>query len=172
MAASGVAHPLADPDHEAGATRPTPNQPTRPARPAHRIPAPRQAAGAEVRRFLGPVEPGFSLGDGWTVDRVYDVHFGGVSLVLRNDDATAVVDMLRKDTETGDAPIASSAYTAFYLANRGDGGEPTPEGAGLAVMSLARVIEEQEHRGARPPALLTLDERIASHSLKNWQLPA
>lgn len=148
------------------------SRPARHPRPAHKIPAARPAAGPEVRRFLGPVEPGLSLGDGWAVDRIYDVHLGAVSLVLRNGDATAAVDMLRKNSDTDSAPIATSSYTAFYLANRADGGTPTPEGAGLAMMALAKVIEGQERRGAEPPTLLTLEERLASHSLKSWQVPA
>ncbi len=65
------------------------------------------------------------------------------------------VEIFRRGAD-GPPPVATAGSLALYLVNRGDGGSPTPELAGLGVMALARALEARLAAGAPiPPGLVT-----------------
>lgn len=100
----------------------------------------------------------------WRVVEVLPVRLGAVPVILETRRGERFqVDVLRRDGR-GHAKrgIAETRHYALYLANTGRGARPTPEDFGLGLMWLAALIRPREHR-YRPPALLTLRERLERH---------
>ncbi len=104
---------------------------------------------------------------GCQVERVSPAHLGGAAIVLASPEGAFQIDILARGETPG---VAETAHYALFLANRGDGREPTHERHGLALMDVAGWLREHERRQARLP-VQTLAERLASHPRGNFHLP-
>ncbi|MEM6962059.1 MAG: hypothetical protein AAF550_10005 [Myxococcota bacterium] len=120
-----------------------------------------------------PISPealpqGLPLRD-WFVERVHPLHYGAVPIVLvHRSGARAQVDALRFRTDRMGEPssgiqgIAQTKMFRLFLANGGNGAQPTRESSGLAVMFLAEVLKRIESRApgcVDVTSLLSFEER-------------
>jgi hypothetical protein len=128
------------------------------------------AAGPAVRAYFGDLHDGGKL-DRWTIVRIYDVHFGGIPVVLATADGKRFqVDLLRHENN-GPQGVAGTTQLGLYIANQGDGGLTTPEEQGLGIMALAAALTARENAGAKPPPLLTITERLSQFSKRQFAVP-
>lgn len=100
---------------------------------------------------------GVTVGDaivGFRVAALHEPRLGGIAIVLEAEHGRFQVDVLRRDPD-GPAGVAETRALALFVANRGDGRRPTDEAQGLAVMALARALDDAE----APDGLLTFRER-------------
>lgn len=99
------------------------------------------------------------------VTEVSPINHGGFSLRLDDGQGDSFsVDACAADDRHGALRgPGRTQYLELFLANKGDGGAPTHEAHGLAVMALAENLRHHEH--AVPVAkMLPLSERIARYS--------
>lgn len=104
---------------------------------------------------------------GCRVQRVSPAHLGGAAIVLASPEGPFQIDILARGETPG---VAETDRYALFLANRGDGREPTEERHGLALMDVAVWLRERERREA-PLPVHTLAERLAAHPRGNFHLP-
>jgi hypothetical protein len=104
---------------------------------------------------------------GCQVQRVSPAHLGGAAIVLASPEGPFQIDVLARGETPG---VAETERYALFLANRGDGREPTEERHGLALMDVAVWLREHERRAA-PLPVQTLAERLAAHPRGNFHLP-
>ncbi len=120
-------------------------------------------AGPEVRAYFGDLKDGSKL-DRWTLVRVYDIHAGGIPVMMATQDGRQYqVDLLRRDP-AGPKPVAETTELSLFLANgvMDDGGARTPEEQGLGILQLAAALTTRENSGVKPPKLSTLKERLVA----------
>jgi len=87
--------------------------------------------------------------------------------VLASPEGAFQIDILARGEVRG---VAETGRYALFLANRGDGQEPTRERHGLALMDIAEWLRAVEGRTA-PLRVQTLAQRQASHPRGNFHLP-
>lgn len=104
---------------------------------------------------------------GCQVERVSPAHLGGAAIVLSSPEGSFQIDILARGETPG---VAETDHYALFLANRGDGREPTHERHGLALMDVASWLRDREHSEA-PLPVQTLAERLAAHPRGNFHLP-
>lgn len=104
---------------------------------------------------------------GCRVERVSPAHLGGAAIVLSSPEGPFQIDILARGGVRG---VAETGRYALFLANRGDGREPTHERHGLALMDVADWLRGCERREA-PLQVQTLAERHAAHPRGNFHLP-
>ncbi len=129
-----------------------------------------QPACEEVRAYFGPLREGTVLEGRWTLEAVHAVRTGAIPLVLSRDGKRFAVELLSR-TPGGPSPVAHTAIVSVFLSNRGDGALMSDESDGLGAMALGRALERRERAGARPPRLLTHDERRVRHPLGIFHIP-
>ena len=93
--------------------------------------------------LLRPLQPGSTLGLGWSVARLFPATQGAVTANLVHDDGrTARVDLsLREGAPKGPA---STRYVDFIVMDGGDGNAPMDESLGRAVRRLAAIVADNE----------------------------
>jgi hypothetical protein len=125
-------------------------------------------ADADVRALFGPLREGAALGSGFRIETVHGIRGGAIPVVLATASGDRfAVEVFRADPE-GPTPIARAGELALHLINRGSGESPTDERAGLAVMALARALEDRVARGAPLPAgLETHRARMANDPFRH-----
>ncbi len=104
---------------------------------------------------------------GCRVERVSPAHLGGAAIVLASPEGPFQIDILARGDVRG---VAETHRYALFLANRGDGREPTHERHGLALMDVAEWLRGRESREA-PLRVQTLTQRQAAHPRGNFHLP-
>jgi len=104
---------------------------------------------------------------GCRVERVSPAHLGGAAIVLTSPEGPFQIDILARGEVRG---VAETRRYALFLANRGDGREPTHERHGLALMDVAEWLRDVESREA-PLQVQTLAQRQAAHPRGNFHLP-
>jgi len=104
---------------------------------------------------------------GCRVERVSPAHLGGAAIVLSSPEGSFQIDILARGATPG---VAETTHYALFLANRGDGREPTQERHGLALMDVASWLRDRE-RSEAPLPVQTLAERLAAHPRGNFHLP-
>ncbi len=116
--------------------------------------------------LLAPLTVGARLGT-WRVERISPVRHGAVTVGLREDAAEVFyLDICARDSDPG-APAAPGRSDRFevFVANLGNGSQPTDERQGLAAMAVADVLRTNEHR-VSVQGILTLRERLSRHADK------
>jgi hypothetical protein len=119
------------------------------------------AALLDARALLSPYVEGASLAR-WKIAKFLPMSGGTLSVILTDKHgAPFQLDLYARDT-AADAlrPPASSAAFDVFLANGGQGQTPSFEDHGLAAMSVAAVIRQNETH-VSGAGLVTLRERIA-----------
>ena len=104
---------------------------------------------------------------GCRVERVSPAHLGGAAIVLTSPQGSFQIDILARGEVRG---VAETGRYALFLANRGDGREPTHERHGLALMDVAEWLRGCESR-EEPLRVQTLAQRQAAHPRGNFHLP-
>ena len=113
-------------------------------------------------RDLVSVSPGTSLGHGWRLAEIAPVADGLIPVTLvHHDGAVARVMAFRRSPLS--SGVAQTRYLDLRIMNGGDGGEPTHEGLGLAVLALAARIRAAE------PASLGRAHRAALRALHSHE---
>jgi hypothetical protein len=127
-------------------------------------------ASAVVRAYFGPLVDGSRL-DRWTLVRVFDVRDGAIPVVLATPDGSAYqIDLLRRDP-AGPRGVAETTQLSLFIANHGDGGTTTPEERGQGILALAAALTTRERAGAAPPALSSMNERLAAFPVRHSAVP-
>lgn len=93
--------------------------------------------------LIAPLQVGSSIGNGWQIESLSDVRLGASVLAVRHESgARANVHIcLRQGPAEG---VAASRYFDFVLMNEANGGVPTNEALGVALITLARRAELNE----------------------------
>jgi hypothetical protein len=123
---------------------------------------------------LGPVfadaRPGTRVGP-CTIVAVHPLHFGAVPIVLETSAGRRYqVDVLARDPGGPDG-VASTSRLSLFVANGGNGRTDTDEEQGLGVMALGDLLGASDRSGVELPALLTMQQRRASHSDGAYGVP-
>jgi hypothetical protein len=129
--------------------------------------ADREAAQVAMReriaQLLRPLEAGSRFAK-WTVAQIDPMVGGAVSVKIRSDEQhTFDLEILARDTSAlAQKPPAETEKFAVFVVNGGDGWSPTREEQGLAAMTLAKIVEKNEH-AVELHGLLTHAERLRHH---------
>ena len=93
--------------------------------------------------MFAPLQVGSSIGNGWSIASLSDVRLGAAILSLRHvSGATSDVHVcLRQGQSQG---VVATRDFDFVLMNQADGGVPTNEALGVALMTLARNVAARE----------------------------
>jgi len=122
------------------------------------------ASGVEGTALVAPLRAGARLGT-WQINAISGVRHGAVTVELADaSGALFCLDICARDDEAGapEPPARSERYDIF-LANEGQGADPTHEDHGLAAMALAGVVRANEST-AHVEGLLTLRQRLDRYS--------
>ena len=135
-----------------------------------------------IAQLLRPLEAGSRFAK-WTVAQVDPLVDGAVSVKIRSDEQHtfdlgfgakgAAGDpkpqmfeleiMARDNSALAQKPPAQTAKFAIFVVNGGNGWSPTREEQGLAAMTLAKIVEKNEH-AVELSGLLTHAERLRRHA--------
>ena len=117
-----------------------------------------------IAQLLRPLEAGSRFAK-WTVAQVDPMVGGAVSVKIRSDEHhTFTLEIMARDTSAlAQKPPAQTEKFAVFVVNGGDGWSPTREEQGLAAMTLAKIVEKNEH-AVELAGLLTHAERIHRHA--------
>lgn len=87
--------------------------------------------------LFAPLQVGSSIGNGWSIESLSDVRLGASVLSLRHESGAKsdVHICLRQGQSQG---VVSTRHFDFVLMNEADGGVPTNEALGVALITLAR----------------------------------
>lgn len=116
-----------------------------------------------LSRLIAPLEVGAQFAR-WTIVQLDPVVDGAVRVKVRSSDNHLfhLELMARDESALAQKPPAQTAKFAVFVANGGDGWSATDEDHGLAAMTLASIIEKNEH-AVELPGLLTHAQRLQSH---------
>jgi hypothetical protein len=116
-------------------------------------------------RLLRPLGPGSRLAR-WTVAAIEPPERGAIGLCLHPEgepDRVFRLEILARDRGAlASRPPGETEHFAVFVQNGGDGLSPTAEEQGLAAMTVAAVIRQNEAPGD-VDGFLTHAERIAHH---------
>ena len=117
-----------------------------------------------IAQLLRPLEAGSRFAK-WTVAQIDPMVGGAVSVKIRSDEQhTFDLEIMARDNSAlAQKPPAQTAKFAVFVVNGGDGWSPTREEQGLAAMTLAKIVEKNEH-AVELSGLLTHAERIHRHA--------
>lgn len=117
-----------------------------------------------IAQLLRPLEAGSRFAK-WTVAQIDPLVDGAVSVKIRSDEQhTFDLEIMARDVSAlAQKPPAQTAKFAIFVVNGGDGWSPTREEQGLAAMTLAKIVEKNEH-AVDLPGLLTHAERLRRHA--------
>lgn len=117
----------------------------------------------QIAQLLRPLEAGSRFAK-WTVAQIDPIVDGMISVKIRSDEQhTFDLEIMARDTSAlAQKPPAETAKFAIFVVNGGDGWSPTREEQGLAAMTLAKIVEKNEH-AVDLPGMLTHAERIRHH---------
>jgi hypothetical protein len=110
--------------------------------------------------IVSPLVAGSKLGDGWRLESLSPV-VAGASIVVLAKGATRRerVHICRNSgVPSGEA---STRFFDLVIMNRGIGSTPTEESLGCAVLRLARIMQENEGRGAGQEAMAHIETHEA-----------
>lgn len=113
--------------------------------------------------LIAPVTAGSYLGAGWRVRSLSRVQEGAAALALvHRSGERAEVHVCRRGGLT--RGLAQTAHLDLLLMNDGDGDQPTPEGLGRAIKTVAlRVIRRERLEalpGAAPADMMSHNARV------------
>jgi len=117
-----------------------------------------------IAQLLRPLEAGSRFAK-WTVAQIDPLVDGAVSVKIRSDEQhTFDLEIMARDTSAlAQKPPAQTAKFAIFVVNGGNGWSPTREEQGLAAMTLAKIVEKNEH-AVELSGLLTHAERLRRHA--------
>lgn len=117
-----------------------------------------------IAQLLRPLAAGSRFAK-WTVAQIDPMVGGAVSVKIRSDEQhTFDLEIMARDTSAlAQKPPAETAKFAVFVVNGGDGWSPTREEQGLAAMTLAKIVEKNEH-AVELAGLLTHAERLRHHA--------
>jgi hypothetical protein len=117
-----------------------------------------------IAQLLRPLAAGSRFAK-WTIAQIDPMVGGAISVKIRSDEQhTFDLEIMARDTSAlAQKPPAETAKFAVFVVNGGDGWSPTHEEQGLAAMTLAKIVEKNEH-AVELAGLLTHAQRIRRHA--------
>ena len=124
---------------------------------------------AELAALLHELRPGTKV-DAWTIVAVHPINHGAIPIVLEAADGERFqVDVMARDP--GLPGVGESEHYSVFVANAGDGRQPTDESHGLGAMALAAALREHEGSGVPSRQLWTMTERSARAPDGTFRVP-
>jgi hypothetical protein len=108
------------------------------------------------------LRPGTRFGR-WTIAAVHPIYRGALRVDVRGDDGGVFALELLARSPNASRPPAEVGALAIYVCNGGDGWAPTQEEAGLAAMTLAKLLEQGGQTGPIS-GLLSHGDRVVEHA--------